>query len=429
MSKTKNKGQAGAKKNSGGSKGSAGNSNSVNKGQEWSELVCSAADGKGTLLGLQQLGPASNPQNLLITATLSNNPQCLLAAEQIIHLVDGWRYAAAATSAFLAHSNAAATHFAYYAEMRAAISLFAWSGIRAKWHGYFYLDKDGNKKLTNKNPQTHTGVWELWNEWIKRPDVEALLSNSIHLHPIATLRHVVRAINFTIPKKALQQWGADLVKITDDHTARNTASYEAIWASAELTRMETKEAELVRDLWKLFLPDGGALGFDAALCNHFVSMLAPADPAEKSEFISKVAKHISDNCGAPKDEIMRRLTPDAYISKPFEYASAEKTEAENVLCRAFLLLRIAMLALKRSLSAPGVSPVARKWLESWLEHAGLWSRSFEIDPIDIEVDYRDAVTDFSFQPPLPNSIWDGENSSRLAKLSRPDACIAWSLVA
>lgn len=430
MNKTKTKGKPGVKKNTGGSKLAGSGSGAVNKGQEWSESICAAADGKGTLLGLQQLGPASNPQNLLITAALSNNPQCLLAAEQIIHLVDGWRYAAAATAAFLAHSNAAATHFAYYAELRAAMSLFAWSGIRAKWNGYFYLDKDGIKKITTKNPPTHTGIWDIWNQWTKRPDVEALLANTIHLHPVATLKNVVKAINFTVPQDALSQWGSDLVKVSEDHTARNTASYEAIWASAELTRMETKEAELVRDLWKLFLPDGGSLGFDAALCNHFISKRAPqGDDAARKAFVEKVAKHIADNCGAPTDEISRRITVDSYVSKPFELASEEKTNADNVVCRAFLLLRIAMLALKRSLAVPGVSPVARKWLESWLEHAGLWSRSFEIDPIDIEVDYRDAVTDFSFSPPLPNSLWDGVNSSRLAKLSRPDACIAWSLVA
>ncbi|WP_416268206.1 hypothetical protein SD235_10290 [Burkholderia cepacia] len=430
MSKTKNKGKAGANKNSSGSNAPANNAGGVNKQQQWSELICNAADGKGTLLGLQQLGPATNPQDLLISATLSNNPQCLLAAEQIIHLVDGWRYAAAATSAILTHSNAMATHFAYYAELRAAMSLFAWSGIRAKYHGYFYLDKDGNKKITNMNPNTHTAIWDIWKQWTKRPDVETLLSNGIHLHPVATLRHVVKAINFTIPQQALTQWGSDLVKIADDHDARNTASYEAIWTSAKLTRMKTAEAELVRDLWKLFLPDGGALGFDTALCNHFIAERLPKDDANaKASFIDSVAKHISDNCGAPKEDIVRRITPDAYISSPFTKAAEAATSTDNVLCRAFLVLRIAMLALKKSLAAPGVSPVARKWLESWLEHAGLWSSSFGIDPVDIEVDYRDAVSDFTTPSPLPNSLWDGENSSRIAKLSRPDACIAWSLVA
>ncbi len=307
------------------------------------------------------------------------------------------------------------------------MSLFAWSGIRAKWGAYFYLDQDGIQKQTDRNPPTHTGIWKLWKEWTKRSDVETLLSDNIYLHPLANLRHVVNAINFTIPHKTLNQWGADLVKISNDHSARNTASYDAIWTSAELTRMETKEAELVRDLWKLFLPDGRSLGFDAALCNHFVSILTPEN--DKEAFLDKIATRIAENSGAPKEEIIRRLTPNEYISRPFTSASAPDTGAENVLCRAFLLLRIAMLALKRSLSYPGVSPVAHRWLESWLEHAGLWSRTLEVDPIDIELDYRDAISDLSFPPPLPNSLWGEENSSRLAKLSRPDACIAWSLVA
>jgi hypothetical protein len=438
MTKVKNKAQTKGRQGSKNSKAvspPARNTAPINKTQQWAEDICKAANGKGTLLGLQQLGPATSPQNLLVSAALTNDPKCELAAEQIIHLVDGWRYAAAATSAYLSHSNATATHFSYYAELRAAMSLFAWSGIRAKWHGYYYLDNNGNKALTNSNPNTHTGVWELWNAWAKRPDVDALLANAIHLHPVATLRHVTRAVNFTVPQRTLTQWGADLIRVSKDHDARNTASYEALWMDSHLTRMQGQEAELVRDLWKLFLPDGRSLGFDAALCSHFVANASPRatgnaqSQAEQASFLETVAKHISDNSGAPKDEVLRRLQPNGYTFKPFELAAAADIKAENVLCRAFLLLRIAMLALKRSLDTPGVPPIAKKWLESWLEHAGLWSNSFQIDPIDIEVDYRDAVNDFTLTHPLPNSLWDGENLSRVAKLSRPDACIAWSLVA
>ncbi|WP_278651755.1 hypothetical protein [Pandoraea pnomenusa] len=404
----------------------------VNKTQQWSKSICAAADGSGTIAGFQALGPLASPQDLLVTAATSGNPQCVLAAEQVIHLVEGWRYAAAATSAYLAHSNAAATHFAYYAELRAATSLFAWSGIRAKWHKYYYLDASGAKVVPQGNPPTHQAVWALWTEWVTRPDIQTLMSQQIKLHPLVSMDKVVNAISFSRPGQVLKAWGADLVNVSNDHTARNDASYEATWLHSPLSQMSVDEAELIREVWRLFLADGSGLGFDAALCNYLVEQSVSQETLGNqtpADIRTNIVKHIAANSGASELEIARRLDASLYPRRPFELAADAATLPQNVLSRSFLLLRMALLALKSSLSVPGMPVVAKSWLENWLEHAGIWSQSAGVDPIDIEIDYRDAVLDLNVARPLPASLWEGVNQARFALVARPDACIAWSLVA
>ncbi|QBC32405.1 hypothetical protein DRB87_15050 [Pandoraea sp. XY-2] len=314
------------------------------------------------------------------------------------------------------------------------MSLFAWSGIRAKWHGYYYLDSNGTKQLpAATNPPTHTGIWALWNEWVTRPDIKTLLSQSIKLHPAITFDKVVKAINFAQPGQALKSWGADLLNISDDHAARNAASYNATWIDTPLSQMKEEEAEIVRELWQLLLSDGSSLGFDSSLCSHFAEQAVERTHIiagkSRDDIRLNIAQHISNNTGLPVDDVLRRLDPTLYSSRPFLLAASADTKPQNVLCRSFLLLRMALLAMKTSLSLPSIPETAKKWLENWLEHAGIWSAGTGMDLLDIEIDYRDAVSDLEVARPLPATLWQGENSTHIMRIARPDACIAWSLVA
>lgn len=131
---------------------------------QWCADVCKHADGRSTVTGMGSLGPVAAFSDLLLPSNA--NPQTTLAAEQLVHLVEGWRYAAAATNSVLSHATDQALHLAYYAELRAAMSLFAWSGIRVKQGAYYYLDSNGNQVRTAPQ-RTHDAVWGLWKEWVK----------------------------------------------------------------------------------------------------------------------------------------------------------------------------------------------------------------------------------------------------------------------
>ena len=404
------------------------------KFSQWCSDVCQLSDGSGTLAGMGALGPVASFGDLLLPSP-GATPQMTLAAEQLVHLIEGWRYAASAVGALLSHANGQALHLAYYAELRAAMSLFAWSGIRVKRDDYFYLNANG-QKVSLKPQRTHEAVWGLWQKWVQRSDAKSLFNDQIKLHPSVTLGDVIGSVRYVNASATFASWGLDLWDATQDHFARNSVSYEALLAEKPLTQMVKADAEIVLDLWKLFLSDGSSLSFDAALINFIVADSVPKliaqsqmpVPPTYEEQLGDVAVSIAAMTGVNEDEVLRRLDRSAYPSRPFTLASARSTDVANVVCRGFFLLRMAMLAAKNSLRIVPQS-AAKQWMENWLSHAGILSPTANVDLIDLEEDYRLAVDDFEFSPPFPESFWIGTNMARSTRLTRPDACIAWGLVA
>ncbi|MCT9117862.1 hypothetical protein N6G02_17105 [Cupriavidus gilardii] len=403
------------------------------KGPNWFQDLCNNADGSGVVAGFGMLGPINSFTDLLLAGS-SPSPQATVAAEQIVHMIDGWRYASAATSAFLHHAEGASTHFAYYAELRAAMSLFAWSGVRVKQGDYYYLDKTGVKRAVGSR-RTHEAVWGIWKEWVLRADANSLFLDRLRLLPGVSLRQVTAALQYSLPTQTFSGWGFDLLDLSKDHHARNHSSYEAYWSSSPLTRMSAQDVELIRDLWQLFLVDGTGLAFDSALISYFIEQALPKMAAGQQNPTPRtiddqreiVAKDLARTTGVPVADIARRIEPKHNVT-PIKLASDTATDARNVLCRAFFLLRMAMLAVKGNLAQTN-NAAARAWLENWLEHAGIWSHAEGVLIDDVEEDFRIALSGLD---PTINPLPDrrlGDNLQCSALLSRPDACVAWGVVA
>jgi len=400
------------------------------KFQKWCSDFCSSADGTSVVSGMNNLGPIHNFQDLIVAAG-TGSPQTILAAEQILHLIEGWRYAAAAITAYLSHGKGTATHLAYYAELRAAMSLFAGSGMRVRQQGYFYLDSSG-VRVDVKSQSTHSAVWEIWTSWVKRADAKNLFLDRIKLCPNVSLNDVIGTLQFVNPTATLQGWGLDLLQISDDHAARNRASYEAYWVDTPLTLMASSEVDMVRDLWRLFLSDGSSLAFDQEFIRHCVAQALPGivklkETLTPDQHRAEIAKQLASSTGVAADFILRRLTGNVNSVSPFLLASASVCEAENVLCRSFFLLRLALLSVKGSLAVT-TNAAAKGWIKNWLTHAGIWSPIDGIDLADLEDDYRTSVDNISSALPLPSALWTSGNLIHSARLARPDACIAWGLV-
>lgn len=399
--------------------------------QQWSNNFCGNADGTSVITGLNHLGPINRFQDLIVAAG-TGSPQTVVAAEQILHLIEGWRYASAAVTAYLTHAKGTATHLAYYAELRAAMSLFAGSGMRVRQKGYFYLDSNG-LRVDVQTKGTHSAVWQIWTSWVKRQDAKSILLDRIKLYPNISLNDVVGTLQFVNPTATLQGWGLDLIQVSDDHEARNRASYEAYWMDTPLTQMESVDVEVVRNLWALFLTDGPSLAFDQEFIRQCVDdalpgMVSAGQPPTRQQQLELISQQLAANTGVSKDVILRRLTGVTPAVNPFALAASSACEAENVLCRSFFLLRLALLSLKGSLAIT-TNIAAKEWIKNWLSHAGIWSPLNGIDLVDLEEDYRISVADISSAPPLPSALWNGDNLIHSARLARPEACIAWGLVA
>ena len=75
----------------------------------------------------------------------------------------------------LANAPAQAVHFAYYAELRAAISLLSSHGMRISNGDNSYVEHGGASKAPPwRATRTHTVVWKLWEAWAMTPAAEAI---------------------------------------------------------------------------------------------------------------------------------------------------------------------------------------------------------------------------------------------------------------
>ncbi|HMM45795.1 MAG TPA: hypothetical protein PKE41_09200 [Candidatus Macondimonas sp.] len=408
--------------------------------------ACQVASGDPVRDAFSRLGPVVDFSSVLAADDPRDLAKCL-AAEQIAHLVEGWRYCAAAFHASLVNATDNAQHFAYYAELRAAMSLFSGSGIRVNRHNPFFLDARRQQHSLKKQP-THTIVWAFWPLWAQRADALDLLKRKITLVPGVTIDDVETSLIGLGASQCLQGWGYDLLQLENDHNARNIASYEAFWATRPLTHMEQGELNLLSDLWTLLLPEDGArLRFDIELICYLVrralstlklsrSNHDPEDgetagsPTEmlthEDADLQQIVSAVAAQTGANEGHLMRVLTSGSIVT-PFTRAEEKSSEVANMLCRAVFLLRLATLSVNERLPQPGSA--AKSWIANWLEYAGLGDKESDVEFADFSEDWRLALEDFSPQAPLPLTLWNEQNARRSTLLSRPDACLAWGVLA
>ena len=199
-----------------------------------------------------------------------------ISASAPTHLIDGWSYLGRTTDAILRGDLNAAIHFAYYAELRAAMSLLACEGIGVFNKKHPIIDKSGTstspikkteswnkveKKYKTQPASTHGTVWPLLNHWgsLKRAEnlIEGLIAPDGY-----TLRQWLDALSIpssmrAISKKWLTTWGTDLTRLTDDHDSRNMSSYRPSELRLAPAPSAPSAIEFVADLWKLFEPTTG----------------------------------------------------------------------------------------------------------------------------------------------------------------------------
>lgn len=406
--------------------------------------VCQIASGKQVRMAFERLGPILQFGDMLASDAAADRAKTL-AAEQIAHLVEGWRYCASAFHAFLVHAEANAQHFAYYAELRAALSLFSGSGIRVQRDDKYCLDEYGERGDIKVKGKTHNLVWGLWPEWVKRDDAAALLKQ-ITLMPGVSITDIEESLSSLNIDRSLDGWGYDFVQMgREDHKERNTASYDGFWANRPLARMAPDNLELLRQLWELLLPDNDRWRFDIELIRFLVwrasGTLNQVRSEEESEdgaddcfavlaaddkVLEEVVNKVASRCGADTEILQKTLTT-APLIRPFQEAEKNETAPANMICRAVFLLRLATLSVRENVQATGKA--AQAWLAHWLEHVGLWSTRTEVDFLDLADDWRLALDDIKPEEPLPQTLWREGNAHHSARLCRPEVCIAWGVLA
>jgi len=388
-----------------------------------------------------RLGPVNSYTDLLNAST---DPAHILAADQIIHMTESWRYLSSALFAYLNHETPNSTHFAYYAQLRAALSLFSGSGIRVKHDNSYWLNATGRKTPIPRRygDRTHKFAALAWSEWIKRDNAKAILANEIYIQPSIRLRDFEPALKQFSYDYILAGFGHDFINLKSDHLARNVASYEPYWSDRQLTRMSNKNVAFAKELSKLFLTDGNSFIFDRALIQylvHYTTSEISQDTAdqdkiptqrEKDQLRMTMCEKIADLISVNPKSLYEVLSENVG-EKVFTYALCDKEPAsvESIISRAAFLVRYAMLAVKKNITLSGNVHI-KKWIQNWLERCGCWLPTMGVELEDLEADYADAIHEFpNHLTHLPSQLWEAETIHKTFKLANPHLCLAWGIAA
>ncbi len=368
----------------------------------------------------------------LLSTTEPTTTPAALAVEALVHLTEGWRCLSAALSSTLSNAPAQATHFAYYAELRAAKSLLSSHGMRVSNQSNSYLELHGGHKSSPswERMPTHTAVWKLWKDWAKSPAAEGLLLNQLKILPSVTIGDLKASVGRVAANPTLTRWALDL-SMGDEHKARNQASYETPMARERLRPMQGSDFEFVRDLWVLAEPTGFGLRFEQELVKYLVDAElrdeeVAADDTERSAWQQRLIDDLEQSTGTPRMTLESFFSQGTSSPQVFQLAFNDDLNPPNMIARAFFLLRLATLMPNDALATYPTTH-AKDWLKDWLEHAGLYNPTDGVRPEDKWIDFE-HLSQLPVPPaPLPAQLISIPSSSMDTHLlSRADALLAWS---
>lgn len=367
----------------------------------------------------------------LLPATEPKTTPAALAVEALVHLTEGWRFMSAALSSFLGNAPAQAVHFAYYAELRAAISLLSSHGMRVNNQDNSYLERGGTSKVPSWRAEpTHKVVWKLWEAWATTPAAEALLLGQLKILPSVTIGDLKASVGRIAANPTLTRWALDL-RMGNEHKARNQASYETPTARIPLQPMQVSDFEFVRDLWTLAEPTGFGLRFEQELVRYLVDAelkddTVVNDEAGRTAWRQRLVEDLERATGTPRATLEAFFNSGASPTNIFQLAFDSDVKPANMIARAFFLLRLATLMPNSALANHPATP-AKEWLKDWLEHAGLFDPAAALPPEEKWMDFEHLSQLAAPPMPLPAQLHSAPSRSMDAHLlSRADALLAWS---
>lgn len=331
-----------------------------------------------------------------------------IGASAPTHVIDGWSYLGRAVDATLRGDAYAATHFGYYAELRAAMSLLASEGIGVFRNRHPIID-DHSTTHPFGGRGTHSDIWPILRYWATLRRAADLLDELVRPKSIR-LSAWLTTTRATIPVRAVAQhwlasWGLDLASVDDDHDCRNLASYRP----SEFRRPERldvhQQTSFVEELWQLFEPSAGRRfpNLERLLLRSARRKGTRSAPSISDvERLGLSASEASDWIAflqRADDPSPLRLAEDRV---PVE----DPTCHQRIISRAALMLFVASAASRRLLSTAAYSSNdVRFWWGRHGEDRALWNiGAVPNDPQDLWADIALAIRD--------STAWRASNAGR-----------------
>lgn len=184
-----------------------------------------------------------------------------VAASIPTHCMDGWGFLGRAIHCLIRGDTNTARHLAYYAELRAAMSLLASAGISVLNTTHVVIDNNSHAHMFPDGPGrcgTHVFTWLALENWSTTQQAAGLLGDIIKVNSISLRDWLVEFVASgnlaTLASYWLSNWGLDLNILNNDRDARNIVSYRPshITNMASVNALDT--STFIYDLWSVLDP-------------------------------------------------------------------------------------------------------------------------------------------------------------------------------
>ena len=327
-----------------------------------------------------------------------------IACSAPLHLTDGWNFLSRAFEATLQGDRNSAIHMAYYAELRAAMSLLASEGI-----GIFrrrHIALDAHLKPLQLNGNTHVTTWKVFQAWTENTDSAARLLDTITLdrQSISTwlsAAGVGAPTQLQLARTWLKTWSIDLARFSEDRHLRNEVSYRPTRIRSKSLLPIEPELELAQPLlsaWDLLEPvDAVSMAsLDISLLQRALELVTTQGHCRYSSSNEAINAFMSSD-RPPSTALGEGLrTTRSSTTMIFDAARTRITSNPTsipILGRALLMLRLASATTASLLLEAGLTkPDLRFWWGALGDDLGFWANADEIDQFaDLWDDVRDAI--------------------------------------
>lgn len=376
-----------------------------------------------------------------VNRTDEENQESLQLADYIAvssptHLWDGWNYLGLALYSCICGYVANAKHLAYYAELRAAMSLLASQGIGIFRHKHYVVDESSAVHKLNAGG-THRATWLCLEQWANGDGSKCLLDRvlKVRSRSFSDWLEAFPCVGAQAPlgTERLLLLGFDLQRMMEDRDARNEASYRPTGIVASHVVDPRTDAEFVVETIRLLEPAGSPGSFETIDRFIFRRIIERAfettiEGGTPEKFQKAVASMVAGFADSPiwQENIKQFLTRGSNSEEPRLLKEAENQGdhyGENyhlqVISRAMLLLRVATGIVREVLRD---SDIDLNLLKFWWYNAGHMQGFWETPPES--VDSSQLWSDFSpYLDDIDNWI-NSNNNSRQSLLTDCSGALA-----
>jgi len=341
-----------------------------------------------------------------------------VACSTFLHAFDGWNYVARAFDALLSGERRIAVHLAYYAELRAAMSLLATQGI-----GVFdkrHVGLENRRSAVYHNGGTHSVCWQFLRDWAKSGNGARVLLDSVKVQSgtlsmwldKASVGPLTRAL---VADDWLTGWSIDLKRFDEDQRFRNEVSYRPDgirWPDTQAFHPDAEIVEPLIECWEALKPStpGTADLLDSHLLREALRLAFSRDSGlpHSDEKFGEFISHLEPDASP----VLRGFLTDSGQPHPLlVYAADDTRNSDNVtaiVSRAVLLLRLASALTSQTLRSAGVNLIdADFWWTKKVDDLGLWNSANQLsDFLDLwpEVEVAlESTDDWKAQNPQPQT--------------------------